>query len=157
MPSMFTPNHDQLVTTLPKIAMTMKPRCPNESAPARVQDDRVPEDDEKRAVFLRIPSPETAPRLIGPDAAENRPDKTEEGRETNDPVDHAGKRSRRGPIERRRERAPHDVGEGEKSSKKSRGITERDTDNMRRQPAVRVEHGTHHFHGVAVHRKSDAR
>ena len=84
-----------------------------------MQDYRIPEDDEKRAVFLWVPSPETAPRLVGPDTAENRPDKTEEGRETNDPVDHPGKRLRRGPIERRREGAAHDIGEGKKSGKKS--------------------------------------
>ena len=34
---------------------------PNESAPAGVEDDGIPENDEERAVFLRIPAPETAP------------------------------------------------------------------------------------------------
>ena len=34
---------------------------PDKSTPARVQDDRAPEDDQYRAVFFRIPAPETAP------------------------------------------------------------------------------------------------
>ena len=34
---------------------------PDESAPARVQSDCAPKDDQHRAVFFRVPAPETAP------------------------------------------------------------------------------------------------
>ena len=64
----------------------------NESAPARVQNDRAPEHDEHGAVFLRIPAPEAAPGLVGPDAAEHGADEAEERGETNDAVGHAGER-----------------------------------------------------------------
>src|SRR2546423_6083616 len=53
-----------------------KPTLPNEPAPAGVQDDRVPQDNEQRAVFFRIPSPKTTPGLIGPDSTEDRSDET---------------------------------------------------------------------------------
>ena len=58
--------------------------------PARVQDGGVPDDNHQRAVFLRIPSPETAPRLIGPNAAKHRADETEQRRKTDDAIDHLG-------------------------------------------------------------------
>src|SRR5206468_3879052 len=35
----------------------------HEAAPASVEHDRIPEDDDERAVFLRVPAPEAAPRL----------------------------------------------------------------------------------------------
>src|ERR1041385_393321 len=61
----------------------------NKSAPARVKNDRAPKDDENGAVFLRVPSPETAPRLVRPNAAEDGADETEERGETNDAISHA--------------------------------------------------------------------
>ena len=54
-------------------------------------------------------------------------------------------------IERGREDAAHDVDEGEESGEESGGVTERDADDVRGQPDVGVQHGAHHFHGVAVH------
>src|SRR5438309_228103 len=39
-------------------------------APAQVQDERVPKHDDERAVFLRVPTPEAAPRLVRPDATQ---------------------------------------------------------------------------------------
>src|SRR5256885_143650 len=63
----------------------------NDSAPARVKNDGVPEDDEKRAVFFRVPTPKAAPGLIGPDAAQDGAGKAEERGETNDAIDHFGK------------------------------------------------------------------
>ena len=60
----------------------------HEAAPARMQDGRVPEHDEQRAVFLRVPAPEPAPRLVGPDAAQDGADKTEQRGETDDAINH---------------------------------------------------------------------
>src|SRR5438552_12131422 len=65
---------------------------PDESAPARVQNDCAPKDDQHRAIFLWVPAPETAPRLIGPDAAENCADETEQRSKTNHAVSHTRKR-----------------------------------------------------------------
>jgi len=50
---------------------------PDESTPARVQNDCAPKDDQHRAIFFRVPSPEPTPRLIGPDTAEHCTDETE--------------------------------------------------------------------------------
>ena len=50
----------------------------DESAPAQVQDEGVPQNDDERAVFLRVPTPEAAPRLICPDAAEHGADEAEQ-------------------------------------------------------------------------------
>src|SRR6187401_3076678 len=65
----------------------------NVSAPARVKDERAPEHDEDSAIFLRIPSPESAPRLISPNAAEDRADETKEGSETDHAISHTRERS----------------------------------------------------------------
>ena len=69
----------------------------NESAPARVQNDRAPKDS-TGAFSFRVPTPETSPRLIGPNAAEHGADKTEERGETNDAISHARERISRGRL-----------------------------------------------------------
>ena len=60
------------------------------SAPAGVQNNRVPDDNEQGPVFLRVPTPKSAPGLIGPDTAQHRTRKAEKGRETNDAINHFG-------------------------------------------------------------------
>ena len=59
-------------------------------APARVQANRAPQHDEQRAVFLRVPAPETAPALVGPNAAEHGADETEQRGEARHTVGQAG-------------------------------------------------------------------
>ena len=59
-------------------------------APANVQDDRVPDHDEQGAVLLRVPAPEPAPGLVGPDAAQNGAHEAEQGGEADDAIDHCG-------------------------------------------------------------------
>ena len=61
----------------------------HQSAPAGVEHERVPEHDHQRAVFLRVPAPEAAPGVVGPQAAEHRADEAEEDREAERAVDHA--------------------------------------------------------------------
>ena len=61
----------------------------NQATPAGVKNDGVPHYDKKRAVLLRIPSPESAPRLIGPDSAETGSDEAESGSKANDTVHHS--------------------------------------------------------------------
>src|SRR5215472_16327964 len=56
---------------------------PDETTPARMQDDCAPKHNQHGAVFFRIPAPETAPRLIGPDTAKHCADETEQAGETN--------------------------------------------------------------------------
>ena len=122
----------------------------NESAPARVQNDCAPEDDQDRAVFFRVPTPEPAPRLIGPDSAEHGADKTEQRRETNDAVSHARERIGGLLFQRARENAAHDVDDREHSGEKHGGVTGRDRDHVRGEPDVGVEHGLQHFERVAA-------
>ena len=57
-------------------------------APADVKDDRVPDHDEQGAVFLRVPAPEPAPGLIGPDATQDRADKAEQSGEADNAINH---------------------------------------------------------------------
>src|SRR5262245_38417509 len=57
-----------------------------------MENDRIPENDKQRAIFFRIPTPKSAPGLIGPDPAEYRACETEEGSETDDAIDHFRKR-----------------------------------------------------------------
>src|SRR3954469_3724304 len=63
----------------------------DQAGPAGVEDQGVPEDDQDRAVFFWIPAPESAPGLVGPDAAENGADEGEENGEADDAVDHSAK------------------------------------------------------------------
>ena len=37
-----------------------------------MEQSEITEEGDERPGFLRVPAPETAPRIIGPDAAENR-------------------------------------------------------------------------------------
>ena len=50
----------------------------HEAAPAGVQHEGVPEHDHERAVFLRIPAPEAAPGVVGPETAQHGADEAEE-------------------------------------------------------------------------------
>ena len=135
---------------LPKIAMIMRPRWLNEAAPARVQNDRAPKDDQDRAVFFRVPAPETAPRLIGPDAAEHGADEAEERGKTNHAVGHARERIGRLLFQRAGEDAADDINDREHSGEEHGRITGGDRDHVRGQPDVGVEHGLQHFEGVAA-------
>ena len=135
---------------LPKMAMIIRPRCLNEPAPARMQNDRAPKDDEQRAVFLRVPAPETSPRLIRPDAAEHRADEAEERGKTNDAVSHAGERIGSLFFQRAGEHAANDVNNREHPGEEHGRITGRDRDHVRGQPDVGVEHGLQHFERVAA-------
>src|SRR4051812_41692305 len=64
----------------------------NHPAPSCVQDERVPQNDDERAVFFWIPSPESPPRLVSPDAAQDGAEEAKECGKTNDAVNHFGER-----------------------------------------------------------------
>src|ERR1700731_804950 len=64
-----------------------------ESTPPRVQDNGVPQDNEKRSVFFRIPAPEPAPRLVRPNPTEDGGDEAEQRCKTNYSVHHPAERS----------------------------------------------------------------
>src|SRR6187455_1457622 len=68
----------------------------HQPAPAGVEDERVPNHDDERAIFLRIPAPEAAPGLVGPNAAEYGAHEAEQRGEADDAVDHAGEGIGRG-------------------------------------------------------------
>src|SRR5258707_6690457 len=61
----------------------------NEDTPTGVKNDSVPQDDKKRSVLLRVPSPESPPRLIGTNSAEDGSHEAEQGRKASDAVDHS--------------------------------------------------------------------
>src|SRR6185503_849744 len=42
------------------------------AAPPGVEQERVPQHDQQRAVLLRVPAPEAAPRIVRPEPAEHR-------------------------------------------------------------------------------------
>src|SRR5436309_2984871 len=54
----------------------------------RVQAQSVQDDDHQRPVLLGVPAPETAPRLVRPDAAQHGAGEAEEHCEADDAVDH---------------------------------------------------------------------
>ena len=56
-------------------------------------------------------------------------------------------------IERLGEEAANDVDEREEAGEESGGVTERDADDVGREPEIGVEDGAHHFHRVAAQRE----
>ena len=76
MPSSLTPNHDQLVTMLPHDGQHGEAALFDHAAPAGVQHQGIPEHDDQGAVFLGVPTPEAAPRVIGPQPAEHGADRS---------------------------------------------------------------------------------
>ena len=56
---------------------------------SQVKDDQLCQTDHQCAILLRIPTPESTPRVVGPDTTQNRADDTEEETETECSVDHA--------------------------------------------------------------------
>jgi len=67
---------------------------PNKASPACMEDDGVPQDNEERPVFLRVPTPEATPRLISPDTAEDSSNETKKRGEADNALDHATERAR---------------------------------------------------------------
>ncbi len=120
------------------------------AAPAHVEDEGIPEDDDEGAIFLRVPTPEAAPGLVGPDAAEDGPDEGGEGGEAEDAVDHAGEAAGHVLGEGAGSDAEDDVEEGQEPGEVRGGISERDDDDVGREPEVGVEDRLHHLEGVAA-------
>src|SRR5947209_4326329 len=67
-----------------------QPAIFHHSVPPRMEHQCVPEHDDERAVFFRVPAPETAPRIVAPQAAEHGADKAKEDREADSAVNHLG-------------------------------------------------------------------
>ena len=104
----------------------------------------------KRAVFLRIPTPETSPRVVGPEAAQHRADETEKYREAHHAVDHAGQIG--GPLFRERggQDTADDIQHTEQSGDECCRVAECNARHMRGQPELRIEHGLQHYKGVTA-------
>ena len=132
-----------------------QPALADDSAPAGVQDCGVPNDDHHRAVFLGIPAPKPAPRLIRPNAAEHRPNKAEKRGKTDDAVDHLGARRTVGFVERNLvgDEVAHDINDREKAGDEGCRVADGDNDHVCREPEVGVEHRLQHFHRVAAKRE----
>src|ERR1044071_2909380 len=63
----------------------------DQTTPSRMENQSVPDDDHQGAIFLRVPSPEAAPGLVGPDTPEDGADEAKQSGETNDAINHFGK------------------------------------------------------------------
>src|SRR5207248_4908727 len=117
----------------------------NEYAPARVQNNRAPENDQHCTIFFRIPTPEPSPGLVRPNSAEHSADETEQRRKANNAVSHPSERLGGLFRERTSENAAHDVNDREHSSEKHRGVTGSDCDYVSGEPDVRIKYGLQHF------------
>src|SRR6185369_6837566 len=102
----------------------------DQAAPAGMQNNHVPQHDNQRAVFLRIPAPETTPGLIGPNASENRPDKTKQRREADDAIDHPSQRPGRWGLQCPRKNAADNIEDSQEPGEKGGRVTKRDHDDM---------------------------
>src|SRR5205814_1326170 len=96
------------------------------AAKARVEDEGVPQYDEERAVLLRVPAPESSPRLVGPDSAQDGADEAEEQREADDPVGHGHERLAGRRIEPGRELPAEGVADGEGAGEEGAAVPDGD-------------------------------
>ena len=120
------------------------------ATPTGMENNGVPDNDEQSAVFLGVPTPETAPALIGPDAAQDSANEAEEGGKTNDAIDHGADGFHHGLAESGGENAFEDKHDGKGTGQKGGGVAKGDDDDVGGEPDVRIEDGAHHFHSVAV-------
>src|SRR5262245_8667367 len=97
-----------------------------------MQYECIPEHDDQGSILLRAPAPESAPRIIGPQATQDSADKAEEQCETEATIDHAHHRSTSLRIYIARQQTAQNVDHCNKSSDEGRSISERHRDNMRR-------------------------
>lgn len=121
---------------------------PDHAAPPGMQNNCIPDDYQKSSIFLGIPSPEPSPRLVSPDATENRPDKTGEGGEADDAVDH----SPHGVgclFWNASEKVPEQVIDCDRSSQEGGRVTQCDHDDMSGEPEVAVQDSPHHLERVS--------
>ena len=125
------------------------PSRASESTPASVEDDGVPNYNEKRAVFFGVPAPEPPPGLVGPNAAQNGADEAEQRGEANNPIDHAFELFGRVLIEGFSEQTSHHVNDRQHAGEERGRIADGDDDHVSGQPEVGIEHGPHHFERVA--------
>ena len=64
-----------------------KSSFPDHAPPARVQNQRIPNDNDERTIFFRVPAPKSAPGVISPEASQHGSHKTEEDCKADDSVD----------------------------------------------------------------------
>ena len=148
---MLTPNHDQAVTMLPADRQHGHAALLDHAAPAGVQDQGVPDDDEQGAVFLGVPAPEAAPGLVGPDAAQHRADEAEQ--------QWRSRRCRRSSrpsglvdsslSQRAGEHPSTMIDNAQEAGDEGRGIAEGDAGDVGGEPEIGVQHRLHHLQRVA--------
>src|SRR5689334_13050734 len=56
---------------VPKHSQVHDTAISDQPAPASMENDRIPKDDEQSSVFLRVPAPKTSPGLIRPNPAKH--------------------------------------------------------------------------------------
>ncbi len=122
----------------------------DQAAPSGVQDDGIPDYDYQCAIFFWIPTPESPPRLIGPNTPEDGAHQTEERGKADDPINHAREGVSGRFIEGSGEEAAQDINQGQKARQKGGRISDRYHHDMGAEPEVGIEHCAHHFHGVAA-------
>ncbi|MFM1944286.1 MAG: hypothetical protein RI897_3268 [Verrucomicrobiota bacterium] len=121
------------------------------TAPAGVEHGGAPEDDEEGAIFLGVPSPETSPGLVCPDTAEDGADEAKESGEADDTVDEAADDLDLFGAEHAGEGAEDEEEDAEEAGEEHGGVADRDCDHVGGEPEVTIEHGAHHFHGIATY------
>ena len=119
-----------------------------------VDQDRAPQHDQQRAVLLRIPAPEPAPRLVRPDAAEHGAHERE--------GESQGERPEHGPVGMREplvvdphpaaaallQNRLHHVHVAEQAGHAARHVAGGDHRDVGGQPEVGVQHRLQHRHRV---------
>ena len=134
-----------------------KPAGAQPAIPPCVERGRVPEHDHQGTVLLRIPTPEAAPAVVSPEAAEHRADEAEEEGEADHAIRHAIELifvlPRRQPL-LRSGCGPavcdsmDDRKDAEHSGEEGGAVAERNGDHVRGEPELRVEHGLQDVHRV---------
>jgi len=95
----------------------------DESRELGVKYNRAPQHDDERAVFLRVPAPEAAPRLVGPYAAEHGAEKRADDAEAERAIDGGLRFAQHGIVRDARERL-HKIHRAEQAGYAGAGVAD---------------------------------
>ena len=120
----------------------MQPHLADVAAEAGVEDDEAHEHNHERSILLRVPAPEAAPTVIGPNAAQHRADERKEQACRDEAVGHTRqKASFLGFRADLAHQSLNEINHRNQGSHHARSIAEVDHRHVRREPEVRDEHG----------------
>ena len=122
---------------------------PDHATPTGVQDERIPQHDDEGPVLLGIPTPESPPRLVGPNTAQHGAHEAEQRGEAQNAIHHARQALTHVAGHHLRKESEHHIQNGQEACDIGGSVAQRHDDHVGGEPEVGIEHRLEHHHGVA--------